>query len=73
MQLHIDYIHYNPLKHEFVEHVEDWSWSTYHGYIKEIIIFYLPGPEKAGQVKDKRETTLNIDLNQKSLCEDRVD
>ena len=35
MQLHIDYIHYNPPKHEFVEHVEDWSWSTYHGYIKE--------------------------------------
>ena len=35
LQNHVDYIHYNPLKHELVEKVEDWPWSTYHRYIKE--------------------------------------
>ena len=35
LQRHVDYIHYNPLKHELVEHVEDWAWSTYHRYYRE--------------------------------------
>jgi putative transposase len=35
LQRHIDYIHYNPLKHELVKQVEDWPWSTYHRNIKE--------------------------------------
>jgi putative transposase len=35
LQRHLDYIHYNPLKHELVENVEDWPWSTYHRYIRE--------------------------------------
>jgi putative transposase len=33
LQRHVDYIHYNPLKHELVEHVEDWPWSSYHRYV----------------------------------------
>jgi putative transposase len=32
---HVDYIHYNPVKHGLVERVEDWPWSTYHRYVKE--------------------------------------
>ena len=28
LQNHIDYIHYNPLKHGMVQHVKDWQWST---------------------------------------------
>ncbi|MBN2589703.1 MAG: transposase [Sedimentisphaerales bacterium] len=35
LQRHVDYIHYNPLKYELVEQVEDWPWSTYHRYIRE--------------------------------------
>ena len=34
LQNHIDYIHYNPVKHGLVKRVEDWSWSTYHKYLK---------------------------------------
>ena len=35
LQRHIDYIHYNPVKHGLVERVEDWAWSTYHRYVRE--------------------------------------
>lgn len=29
---HINYIHYNPVKHELVKNVEDWPWSTYRRF-----------------------------------------
>jgi putative transposase len=35
LQRHIDYVHYNPVKHGLVEQVEDWPWSTYHRYVRE--------------------------------------
>ncbi len=35
LQKHIDYIHYNPLKHGLVERLEDWPWSTYHRYRRD--------------------------------------
>lgn len=31
---HIDYIHYNPVKHGLVLKVADWSWSSFHRYVK---------------------------------------
>ena len=35
LQHHIDYIHYNPVKHGFVQRIEDWPWSTYHKFVRE--------------------------------------
>jgi putative transposase len=35
LQRHIDYIHYNPVKHGLVKSVDDWLWSTYHQFVKE--------------------------------------
>ncbi|MHC4639891.1 MAG: REP-associated tyrosine transposase [Planctomycetota bacterium] len=35
LQRHVDYIHYNPVKHGLVQRVEDWPWSTYHKYARE--------------------------------------
>ena len=35
LQRHVDYIHYNPVKHGLVQNVEEWPWSTYHKYVKE--------------------------------------
>ena len=31
---HVDYIHYNPVKHGFVSHPADWEFSSIHRYIK---------------------------------------
>jgi putative transposase len=32
---HVDYIHYNPVKHGLVARVMDWPYSTFHRYVKE--------------------------------------
>ena len=37
---HVDYIHFNPVKHALVQRVRDWSYSSFHRYVKEGI---LPG------------------------------
>ncbi len=31
---HIDYIHYNPVKHGLVKRVADWPWSSFHRFVK---------------------------------------
>ncbi len=31
---HIDYIHYNPVKHGLVKRVVDWPWSSFHRFVK---------------------------------------
>ncbi|WP_417568591.1 REP-associated tyrosine transposase [Marinobacterium aestuariivivens] len=33
MHRHLDYIHYNPVKHGLVERVRDWSYSSFHRYV----------------------------------------
>ena len=30
---HIDYIHFNPVKHGLVERVIDWPYSSFHRYV----------------------------------------
>jgi len=31
---HIDYIHYNPVKHGLVKRVQDWEYSSFHKYVE---------------------------------------
>ncbi len=37
---HIDYIHYNPVKHRLVTRVADWPFSSFHRYVAQDV---LPG------------------------------
>jgi putative transposase len=30
----VDYIHWNPRKHELVTRVRDWEWSSFHRFVK---------------------------------------
>ena len=30
----VDYIHWNPRKHELVSKVSDWPWSSFHRFVK---------------------------------------
>lgn len=41
---HIDYIHYNPVKHGLVKQASDWPYSTIHRYVKAGVY----GPHWAG-------------------------
>ncbi len=34
LQNHIDYIHYNPVKHGLVSKVKDWHYSSFHQWVK---------------------------------------
>ena len=32
---HVDYIHWNPVKHGWVERVRDWPYSSFHTYVQK--------------------------------------
>jgi putative transposase len=32
---HINYIHFNPVKHGLVNNPEDWQWSSYHRFLRQ--------------------------------------
>jgi putative transposase len=34
-QRHVDYIHYNPVKHGLVRAPGDWKFSSFHDYVKQ--------------------------------------
>lgn len=38
LQRHIDYIHYNPVKHGLVEQVGDWPYSSFHRYVQRALL-----------------------------------
>jgi putative transposase len=33
LEIHLDYIHWNPIKHGYVNKPEDWSYSTYRDWM----------------------------------------
>jgi putative transposase len=33
-QRHVDYIHYNPIKHGYVTRVVDWQFSSFHRFVQ---------------------------------------
>ena len=35
LQRHVDYIHFNPVKHGHVQHAVDWPYSTFHRYVRD--------------------------------------
>jgi len=45
LKRHIDYIHFNPVKHGLVERVIDWPYSSFHRYVRQSL---LP-PDWAGE------------------------
>lgn len=32
---HLDYLHFNPVKHGLVEAVGDWPWSSFHRWVRQ--------------------------------------
>jgi len=49
---HLDYIHYNPVKHGLVSDPADWSWSTYHRYVRQGYYRGVPLIERGGGLGD---------------------
>ena len=36
---HVDYIHYNPVKHGYVKRPVDWAYSSIHRYIRQGVYY----------------------------------
>ena len=34
---HMDYLHFNPVKHQYVVCPGDWPWSSFHRYVREAV------------------------------------
>jgi putative transposase len=32
---HVDYVHYNPVKHGLVSRVSEWPFSSFHRYVRD--------------------------------------
>jgi putative transposase len=35
---HLDYIHFNPVKHGYVPRAADWPYSTFHTYVRDGVL-----------------------------------
>jgi len=46
---HVDYIHWNPVKHGYVKRVVDWPYSSFHRYVRQ----GLPPREWGGNGKEE--------------------
>lgn len=51
---HVDYIHFNPVKHGLVRRVSDWPHSSFHRYVRR---GDLP-PDWGGDLRDMSRSTL---------------
>jgi len=38
LETHIDYIHYNPVKHGLVQRPADWPFSSFHSFVRKNIL-----------------------------------
>jgi putative transposase len=34
LERHVDYIHYNPIKHGYVARPADWPWSSFPSHVR---------------------------------------
>lgn len=50
---HVDYVHWNPVKHGLVAHAVDWPYSTFHRYVAKGI---YPADWGGGDANDVDET-----------------
>jgi putative transposase len=48
LERHVDYIHFNPVKHGYVAKVTDWPHSSFHRFVKDGLL----APDWGGDTKD---------------------
>jgi len=37
-QAHVEYIHYNPVRHQYVSRPADWAWSSFGRYVRRGVV-----------------------------------
>ena len=51
---HLDYIHFNPVKHGYVMRVVDWPYSSFHRYVERGLLSADWGGTREGGIKPVR-------------------
>ncbi|WP_295386676.1 transposase [uncultured Thiodictyon sp.] len=54
LERHIDYTHFNPVKHGYVQAVRDWPYSSFHTYVRAGLLsndwgYPAPGNGESGE------------------------
>lgn len=44
LRRHVDYIHFNPVKHGYARRVADWPYSTFHRYVADGACLWIGRP-----------------------------
>jgi putative transposase len=59
---HVDYIHYNPVKHGLVERVIEWPWSSFHRYVArgDLAPDWAAEPVLGGPVGERDQPTRRV-------------
>jgi len=57
LQRHVDYIHYNPVKHGHVARVADWPYSTFYRYVQQGVypLDWAGGADDITEVGEQKE------------------
>jgi putative transposase len=55
LQRHLDYIHWNPVKHGYVDKVIDWPYSTFHRFVAHGLY-----PPDWGGIKENKKADLTF-------------
>jgi len=50
---HINYIHFNPIKHGYIDDPQDWEWSSYRKY--ELEGYYTDPWKEFSKIEEKRD------------------
>lgn len=48
LQRHVDYIHYNPVRHGLVRAARDWPYSTFHRFVEQGLLDEMWGSNVTG-------------------------
>ncbi|MEE8525722.1 MAG: transposase, partial [Thermoanaerobaculia bacterium] len=51
-QKHLDYIHFNPVKHGYVDSPREWPWSSFHRYVRKGWYHEEWGEQEPQTIKD---------------------
>jgi putative transposase len=49
---HVEYIHYNPVRHGLVKSPKDWEYSSFHRYVREGKYNMMWGSDTSLQIED---------------------
>ena len=54
LRTHVDYVHWNPVKHAYVAQVREWPYSTFRRYVRQGVLAYDWAGVSKGSTRKQR-------------------